>query len=65
MPNDFHKLYNSTREEVFTTGMKVLILASCLASTFGTVVAILTLFMDCQIHEVTTTMARLDNVEMQ
>lgn len=60
----FRESYNSPDEEVFTTRMQDLILTTGLAGSFGSVAAILTPFVDCCIHEVTTAMARLGYMEI-
>lgn len=61
----FRAQYTSPNEELFTTHVKDLIVTSGLASTFGTMVAQLAPCVDRRIYKVTTTMARLENVEVK
>lgn len=61
----FRVQYTSPEEDVFTTHMKDLILTSVLAGTFGTMLALLVPYGDRQIHEVTSAMARLEDMEVK
>ncbi|KAF6293141.1 hypothetical protein mRhiFer1_009046 [Rhinolophus ferrumequinum] len=50
-------------DELFTASMRDLVLDTAPASAFGSLVAILTLYVGWRIHEVTITMATLGDVE--
>ncbi|KAF6302992.1 hypothetical protein mRhiFer1_008729 [Rhinolophus ferrumequinum] len=62
-----HAIFNLNMQgpddELFTASMRDLVLDTAPASAFGSLVAILTPFVEQRIHEVTTAMATLGDVE--